>query len=167
MDTSNPVPNWPEDLGLPLNNGFRHTIETASATAMTAGVSRVRRNIAVPVSEFSIQFVWTPEQIRRFRQFAHTELNGETGWFVIPVWSGGGIEPHTVRIKTANKYQLQKPYWSVAFVVECPERYLLPDWIGEELINWKSSDIEQAGKIAEQSLCLFSTAYKDWVNCTL
>ena len=147
------LPNWPESLGSPLNSGYQHTIETINATAMTAGISRARRAMADPVSEFSIKFIWTTEQLHQFRHFAQAKIDGTAGWFVMNLWSGGGFAPHTVRILKANKYQLQAPNWSVSFVLECPERYRLPDDIGDVLLQWNIMDLIAAGKIAEGSLC--------------
>ena len=185
------LPNWPESLGAPLNAGYKHTLETVESMAMTAGVGRARRVLADPVSEFAISFAWTPHQLQQFRQFARKQIDGTAGWFVMPLWSGGGIESHTVRIKQANKYQLQQPNWSVSFVLECPERYRLPDDIGDVLLEWNILDLITAGKIAEGSLCTvgstteclggwnvfdiatlteqsqcnLSEFFKDWDNC--
>lgn len=185
------LPNWPESLGSPLNSGYQHTIETISSTAMTAGIGRARRVLADPVSEFSVKFLWTDEQLQAFRQFAQDQIDGTAGWFVMNLWSGGAMEPHTVRILKANKYQLQAPNWSVSFVLECPERYRLPDDIGDVLLEWNVADLIAAGKIAEGSLCTvgstteclggwnvfdiatlteqsqcnLSEFFKDWENC--
>lgn len=185
------LPDWPESLGAPLNAGYKHTLETVDSVAMTAGVSRARCMLADPVSEFSVSFHWNPDQLQQFRQFARNQIDGTVGWFVMPLWSGGGMEPHSVRIKQANKYQLKQPDWSVSFVLECPNRYRLPDEIGEELLLWNVADLITAGKIAEDSLCtvgstteclggwnVFDVAtlteqsqcnlsefFKDWDNC--
>ena len=147
------LPNWPELLGTPLNAGYKHTLETIGTVAMTAGVGRARRVSADPVSEFSISFHWSPAQLKHFRQFARNQIDGTAGWFVMPLWSGGSMELHTVRIKQANKYQLQQSYWSVSFVLECPDRSVLPDEIGEALLELDSLDLIAAGKIAERAEC--------------
>lgn len=147
------LPLWPDGLGLPLNSGYKHTIETVQSMAMTAGIGRARRVLADPVSEFSIAFHWNPHQLQQFRQFARDQIDGTAGWFVLPLWSGGGMEPHTVRIKKANKYQLKQPDWGVSLVVECADRYRLPDEIGDVLLEWAVADLINAGKIAEGSLC--------------
>ena len=185
------LPNWPESLGDPLNSGYKHTLETIDSVAMTAGIDRARRVLADPVSEFSVSFHWNPDQLQQFRQFARQQIDGTAGWFVMPLWSGGGMEPHTVRIKKSNKYQLKQPDWSVSFVLECPDRYRLPDEIGDVLLEWNILDLITAGKIAEGSLCTvgstteclggwnvfdiatlteqsqcnLSEFFKDWDNC--
>lgn len=159
------LPNWPESLGAPLITGYKHTLETIDSVTMTAGVARARRALADPVSEFSITFHWSPLQLQQFRQFARDQIDGTAGWFVMTLWSGGGMESHTVRIKQSNKYQLKQPDWSVSFVLECPERYRLPDDVGDVLLEWTILDLMAAGKIAESSLCELGDIYKDWDNC--
>ncbi len=156
------LPNWPESLGAPLNAGYKHTLETIESVAMTAGVGRARRVLADPVSEFSVSFHWNPDQLQQFRQFARHQIDGTAGWFVMPLWSGGGMEPHTVRIKKANKYQLKQPDWSVSFVLECPDRYRLPDEVGELFIEFTPFEFISAGQIADQSKCAYGTILKDW-----
>ena len=153
------LPSWPEALGAPLNAGYKHTVETAGSMAMTAGVSRTRRKIDEPVSEFSVSFVWTSEQLKQFRQFARNEIDGTAGWFVMWLWSGGGMESHTVRVAQLSKYQKQMPYWQVSITLECPDRYRLPDEIGDSLLEWDIADLVAAGNVAEKSMCNVGAAH--------
>lgn len=155
------LPRWPDLLGLPIQSGYKHTVTTLASTAMTAGIGRVRRNTDIPVSDFSVSFVWTDEQLKAFRLFARQDLEGASGWFVIPLWSGGSVELQTIRIKSANKYQLNHPYWSVSLVLECPDRYQLPDDIGDVLLEWNPADLINAGKIAERSLCELGSIFSE------
>lgn len=159
------LPDWPQMLGLPLNSGYKHTIGAIDPVTMTAGIGRVRRTMAEPVSEFTVGFTWDGQQIKQFRSFAMESIAGTAGWFVMPLWSGGGIERHTVRIKKANNYQLQSPYWSISFILECPERYFIPDEIGDLLLEWKAVDVINAGKIAGSLMCNFgsdTTCFGGW-----
>ena len=159
------LPNWPEALGLPLNSGYKHTLETIDSVAMTAGVGRARRVLADPVSEFSVSFHWNPDQLQQFRQFARNQIDGTAGWFVMPLWSGGGMEPHTVRIKKANKYQLKQPDWSVSLTLECANRYRLSDDVGSVLIEWTIADLNISVDILSESFCIFSDIFKNWDDC--
>lgn len=165
MDTNNTLPVWPDSLGFTLNSGYTHTLATINTIAMTAGVSRARRSIDEPVSEFSIVFKWTPQQLQQFRIFARHQIEGTAEWFVMPLWSGGEMSPHVVRIKTANKYQLQLPHWQVSFVVECTERFRLSDEIGESLLQWDLSDLMRAGKAAKNSMCEMGSIFRNWMSC--
>ena len=160
------IPNWPEALGLPLNDGYKHTLETIDSVAMTAGIDRARRVLADPVSEFSVSFHWNPDQLQQFRQFARHQIDGTAKWFVMPLWSGGGMEPHTVRIKKANKYQLKQPDWVVSFVLECLERYRLPDDIGEILLDFAPSDLQSAAQVADKTVCRYADIINsiDWTQ---
>lgn len=167
MIRNEPLPSWPPVLGLPLNSGYRHSIHIAASVAMMAGISRTRRTIETPVSEFSLSFIWTDDQLKRFRQFAGHEIDGTADWFVMPLWTGGEVQQQTVRVKTLNKYQLTLPYWSASLVVECPNRDLLPDDIGDALLDWSPSDLIEAGKQASASQCRFGKLFEHWDDCRL
>ena len=151
------LPNWPYELGLPLNSGYQHTLETVESTAMMAGVSRSRRNHEQPVSEFAISFRWRKEQLQQFRQFVRDEIDGAAGWFSMLLWSGGSIESHSVRIKTINQYQMELPYWSVSLTLECPARFRLSDDVGDVLLQWTADDLINVGNRLKTSLCAMGT----------
>ena len=158
MNNALSLPVWPVELGAPLRAGYGHSLSIAARTESNLyGPARMRRTAMKKPAEFTVVFLWSSEQLDQFRQFAREQLKSISGWFELPLKSGGEISPHRVRILSLSKYDYQAPDWQVSMTLECRDRFVLPDHIGEILLCWKAADLQRSGTRCDKSMCYLSS----------
>lgn len=119
--------DWPEPLGCPLRASYAGQGDPQYATTEVAdGPARHRLITTDERRRWSVEFVWTWEQVQIFEGWVAADLNMGLAWFRMNHLTGGGMTEHFCHFVgdyTIRAAEDSPDYFACAFEVEAFTRW--------------------------------------------
>lgn len=89
---------FPTNLPTPSQEFSIQQAPNSSRTSMQSGRIRQRRTSASQAYQASIRWVFTDDEFEFFKGFLEYEAAGGSSWFDAPLFTGGTVNPHRIRL---------------------------------------------------------------------
>lgn len=89
---------FPASLPAPSQEFSIQQASNSTRTSMQSGRIRQRRTSANQAYQASIRWVFTDEEFDTFKGFLEYEAAGGSVWFDAPLFTGGTVKPHRIRL---------------------------------------------------------------------
>lgn len=111
---------FPTGLPAPSQEFSIQQAPNSTRTSMQSGRVRQRRTSANQAYQSSIRWVFTDEEFELFKFFLEYEAAGGSAWFDAPLFTGGQVKPHRIRlIDGAYSAEYQSWFgWAVSATVD-------------------------------------------------
>ena len=97
------IPAWPDSFPLPLQKDYAYAPHDRRAWAQMEVGNLARVEYATDETKISCTVLLNRTEWEQFRRFVRRDLKRGTRWFTMPLQSSGGIDIHTVRLRTLPK----------------------------------------------------------------
>ena len=141
---------WPESLGKPLRSGYSYTLGSAENSSAVVGPSRSRNQRSKHNTLFSCSYLWTDQQLARFKRFCVADTHYMQSWFKQSLKLGADRVEQTVRLFEVQQANREGIYWKVSLKLECPNRFVIDDDTASIIMNWGGLEIAAIVKAASR-----------------
>ena len=140
---------WPEWAGVPLKTGYEYQpVDRRLRTDMEmSGVYRVEFDTDETLC--TCNFIFNGDALAFFESFEQGLLNQGSRWFMFPLFIGGDMEYHKVRMSARPRIHqpFGKNYARVSLQLEIAKRDLMDPCLALDLLEYTPADVREAAKL--------------------
>lgn len=128
---------YPAKLPSPLLAGYSiRPTENVIRTEMESGYARQRRRFRTSPTRIPVKWIMTEAQYAVFDSWYLNDADEGAVWFVMPLKTAIGVEPHTCRFVTQYVASaISCEWWEITAELEVRNRPVLPPDLWELVLN--------------------------------